>query len=167
VAIDTAKLLDVASARRMVDEARGDGRRVVFANGCFDLLHGGHISYIEGARALGDLLIIGLNSDASVRRLKGEGRPVVPEGDRAELLAGLAAVDGVIIFGEDDVNGLLEALLPHVHAKGTDYTVETVPERETALRLGIETAIAGAAKQNDSRAIIGGMASAPPPDQET
>jgi rfaE bifunctional protein nucleotidyltransferase chain/domain len=144
-------------AKRFVDGARAESKRVVFANGCFDILHGGHISYIESARSAGDMLIIGLNSDSSVRHHKGEGRPVMPQDQRARLLASLEAVDGVVIFDEETVDPLLELLIPHVHAKGPDYTVETVPERETDLRLGIEIFIAGDPKQNDSRAIISGM----------
>ncbi len=150
-----------AEAKRLADEAKVAGRHVVFANGCFDVLHGGHISYLEGARAAGDLLIVGLNSDASVRGLKGEGRPIIPETERAEVLAAMEAVDAVIIFDEPTVTPLLETLRPHVHSKGTDYTVDTVPERETAIRLGIETHIAGEPKQNDSRRIIGQMGAPP------
>lgn len=144
------------ATKQLVGRLRAEGKRVVFANGCFDILHGGHISYLEAARAAGDALIIGLNSDSSVRHLKGVGRPVVPQDQRARLLAALEAVDGVVIFDEETVDPLLELLVPHVHAKGPDYTVETVPERETDLRLGIEIFIAGDPKQNDSSAIIGG-----------
>ncbi len=161
MALDDPKILTREAARDLIARAKAEGKRTVFANGCFDVLHGGHISYLEGARSAGDLLIVGLNSDASVRGLKGPSRPLISERERAEILAALACVDGVLIFDEPDVNGLLEYLMPHVHSKGTDYTVDTVPERATALRLGIETHIAGAAKQNDSRAIIGAM-TAPP-----
>lgn len=161
MALDDPKILTREAARDLIARAKAEGKRTVFANGCFDVLHGGHISYLEGARSAGDLLIVGLNSDASVRGLKGPSRPLISECERAEILAALACVDGVLIFDEPDVNGLLEYLMPHVHSKGTDYTVDTVPERATALRLGIETHIAGAAKQNDSRAIIGAM-TAPP-----
>lgn len=144
-------------AKALVDEAKRAGKRVVFANGCFDLLHGGHIAYFEDARSAGDMLVIGLNSDSSVRALKGEGRPVVPEHERAELIAALAAVDAVVVFSEATVDPLLELLRPTVHAKGPDYTVETVPERETDLRLGIEIYIAGPPKQNDTRGMIAQM----------
>jgi rfaE bifunctional protein nucleotidyltransferase chain/domain len=148
----TAVSLD--EAKCLVEEAKAAGRRVVFANGVFDVLHGGHISYIEAARGAGDLLVLGLNSDASVRAYKGEGRPIMTQGDRAAILAAIEAVDLVVIFDEPTVDPLLETLRPHVHAKGTDYTEETVPERETALRLGIEIFIAGAPKQNATRKII-------------
>jgi rfaE bifunctional protein nucleotidyltransferase chain/domain len=141
-------------ARRRIDAAKAAGKRVVFANGVFDVLHGGHISYIESARDAGDMLVLGLNSDASVREYKGEGRPIVPQDDRAAILAAMEAVDCVVIFDEPTVDPMLEELMPTVHAKGTDYTAETVPERETALRLGIEILIAGAPKQNATRAII-------------
>lgn len=161
MALDDPKILTREAARDLIARAKAEGKRTVFANGCFDVLHGGHISYLEGARSAGDLLIVGLNSDASVRGLKGPSRPLISERERAEILAALACVDGVLIFDEPDVNGLLEYLMPHVHSKGTDYTVDTVPERATALRLGIETHIAGAAKQNDSRAIIGAMTTPP------
>lgn len=161
MALDDPKILTREAARDLIARAKAEGKRTVFANGCFDVLHGGHISYLEGARSAGDLLIVGLNSDASVRGLKGPSRPLISERERAEILAALACVDGVLIFDEPDVNGLLEYLMPHVHSKGTDYTVDTVPERATARRLGIETHIAGAAKQNDSRAIIGAMTTPP------
>jgi D-glycero-beta-D-manno-heptose 1-phosphate adenylyltransferase len=157
VAEHDPKVVTREGARALIAAAKAAGKRVVFANGCFDVLHGGHISYLEAARGAGDVLVVGLNSDTSVRGLKGPNRPLVAQDERAEILAALACVDAVLIFGEPDVNGLLEFLMPHVHSKGTDYTVDTVPERETAKRLGIETHIAGAAKQNDSRAIIGAM----------
>lgn len=148
------KVLTREEAQRLVAEAKAAGRRVVFANGCFDILHGGHVSYLEAARSAGDLLLVGLNSDVSVRGLKGEGRPIVPEAERAELLAAMEAVDAVVLFDEPTCAPLLEALRPHVHAKGTDYTVETVPERDTARALGIEILIAGEPKQNATRALI-------------
>ena len=125
--------------------------RVVLANGCFDLLHVGHLRYLVAARALGDVLVVGLNSDASVRALKGPGRPRVPEHERAELLLGLRPVDYVTRFSELDVTHLLEVLRPAFHAKGTDYRVETVPEYATAQRLGVRTVIVGDPKDHSSR----------------
>lgn len=128
--------------------------RLVLANGCFDLLHVGHVRYLEAARALGDRLVVGLNSDRSVTQLKGPGRPRVPEAERAELLLALRAVDYVIRFDEPDVGRLLQMLRPMFHAKGTDYRVETVPEYELARRLGIQTVIVGDAKQHSSSSML-------------
>ncbi len=129
-------------------------RRIVLANGCFDLLHVGHIRYLEGARREGDLLVVGVNSDASERVLKGDGRPILPAQARAELVAALAAVDYVVIFDEPNVEALLTAIRPDVHAKGTDYTAETVPERKLAAELGIRIAIVGDPKQHSTRELL-------------
>jgi glycerol-3-phosphate cytidylyltransferase len=118
-------------------QAREQGRTVVLTNGCFDLLHVGHLRYLQQARAQGDLLIVGVNADDSVRRLKGPSRPLNQEDDRAELLAGLACVDAVVIFPEDTAEPLLAAIVPTLYAKGGDYTVETLPERPTLERLDI------------------------------
>lgn len=128
----------------------GDAGRIVFANGCFDLLHVGHVRYLSAARALGETLVVGLNGDASVRALKGEGRPRIPARERAELLLALRSVDYVVLFEELDVARLLHALRPTYHAKGTDYSVESVPEYEVARRLGVETVIVGDAKEHSS-----------------
>ncbi len=133
---------------------REKGRRIVFANGCFDILHVGHVRYLAAARQEGDLLVVGVNSDASTRTLKGSGRPILAEMARAELVAALAAVDYVTIFDELNVEPLLTALRPDVHAKGTDYTTETVPEREVAARLGIRVAITGDPKKHSTRDLI-------------
>lgn len=133
---------------------RGKGRRIVFANGCFDILHVGHVRYLAAAREEGDLLVVGVNSDSSTRMLKGSGRPILPEMARAELVAALATVDYVTIFDELNVEPLLTALRPEVHAKGTDYTAETVPEREVAARLGIRVAITGDRKKHSTRDLI-------------
>ncbi len=146
--------MDRAQAREIAARARSEGRRVVLANGCFDLLHVGHVRYLEGARACGDLLIVGVNSDRSVRTLKGDGRPLLDEQARARLVAALGAVDCVVIFDEPDVTALLGDLRPHVHAKGTDYTADTVPEREVVRALGGEVAIVGDAKQHSTRDLI-------------
>jgi len=135
----------------MIRSARARSKRVVLANGIFDLLHVGHVRYLEAARREGDVLVVAINSDASARQLKGPGRPILDERSRAELVAALAAVDGVVIFPELNVERVLELLHPDVHAKGTDYTPETVPERATAARLGIRIAIVGDPKQHSTR----------------
>lgn len=151
------KLKTLDELKPIVDALKAEGKRVVFANGCFDILHGGHISYLQSAREAGDCLILALNSDASIRALKGPDRPVLPEGERLAILNAIRYIDYLILFDETTVMGLLEALRPHVHAKGTDYTIDTVPERETTRALGIEIMIAGAPKQNASRDIIAGL----------
>ncbi|HSE96260.1 MAG TPA: D-glycero-beta-D-manno-heptose 1-phosphate adenylyltransferase [Methylomirabilota bacterium] len=150
----TSKVLDLEGARRAAEAARAAGRRVVLANGCFDLLHVGHVRYLQAARRLGDVLIVGLNSDASVRRTKGPGRPVMPVGERAELLAALAAVDHVVVFEEDTADRLVTVVRPDVHAKGTDYTTESVPERATVATVGGQVAIAGDPKTHSTRDLI-------------
>ncbi len=137
-----------------VRAARAAGRTVALANGCFDVLHAGHVRYLHGARAEADVLVVGVNGDASVRRLKGEGRPVMPEGDRATLVAALRDVDHVVVFAADDVTALILALRPDVHCKGTDYTPETVPEREVVRSYGGRVAIVGDAKEHDTRRLL-------------
>lgn len=127
------------------------GERIVLANGCFDTLHVGHVRYLEGARREGDVLVVGVNSDSSVCALKGPGRPILPESARAHLVAALRAVDYVVLFSEPNVEALLEFLRPDVHAKGTDYTTDTVPERAAAARLGIRVAIVGDPKNHSTR----------------
>jgi rfaE bifunctional protein nucleotidyltransferase chain/domain len=137
-----------------VAAARTGGRTVSFANGCFDVLHVGHVRYLAGARAEGDLLVVGVNGDASVAALKGPGRPLMPEADRALLVAGLRSVDHVVVFPELDVERLLLALRPDVHCKGTDYTPESVPERDVVRSYGGRVAIVGDPKNHDTRALI-------------
>jgi D-glycero-beta-D-manno-heptose 1-phosphate adenylyltransferase len=149
-----APLVGIEEAARRAAEWRGRGRRVVLANGCFDLLHVGHVRYLSAARGLGDALVVGLNSDASVRRLKGPGRPVMPVDERAELIGALAAVDLVVVFDEDRADALIARLRPDVHAKGTDYTEESVPERAAVLTAGGRVAIAGDPKSHATRDII-------------
>ena len=144
--------LDEIAAR--VAEARRRGRSIALANGCFDVLHVGHVRYLEGARAEADLLVVGVNGDASVRHLKGEGRPVLPAEDRALLVGAQRAVDHVVVFEEDDVSRLLLTLRPDVHCKGTDYTADSVPEREVVLSYGGRVAIVGDPKRHDTRAIL-------------
>jgi rfaE bifunctional protein nucleotidyltransferase chain/domain len=148
-----APIFDAVDALREFIAPAGT-RRMVLANGCFDPLHVGHTRYLADAKALGDFLVVAVNDDGSARRLKGEGRPIVPAADRARLLAALLPVDAVLVFSADDVTHILESLRPSVHAKGTDYTSESVPERATAARLGIETAIVGDPKTHASREIV-------------
>ena len=149
-----APLVGIEEAARRAAEWRARGRRVVFANGCFDLLHVGHVRYLSAARGLGDALVVGLNSDASVRRLKGPGRPVMPADERAELIGALAAVDLVVVFDDDSADALIARLRPDVHAKGTDYTEESVPERAAVLTAGGRVAIAGDPKSHATRDLI-------------
>ena len=148
------KIGTLDEVRGRVEAARADGRTVAFANGCFDVLHVGHVRYLEGARAEADVLVVGVNGDDSVRRLKGEGRPVLPEGDRALLVAAIRAVDHVVVFADDDVSRLLLALRPDVHCKGTDYTPDTVPEREVVRSYGGRVAIVGDPKRHDTRVLL-------------
>ncbi|HEX8266365.1 MAG TPA: D-glycero-beta-D-manno-heptose 1-phosphate adenylyltransferase [Pyrinomonadaceae bacterium] len=139
-------------ARVAIERRRG--ARIVLANGCFDLLHVGHIRYLEAARRLGDILVVGINSDEQVKGLKGENRPLMPENERAEIVAALRFVDLVTIFGEPTVAELIRAIRPDVHAKGTDYTEETVPEREIVREYGGRTAIVGDPKDHSTTALI-------------
>lgn len=139
---------------KRVASAKASGARIVFANGCFDVLHVGHVRYLVGARALGDLLIVGINSDAQVALQKGAGRPVLPANERAEIVAALESVNYVTIFDEPTVEELLLALKPDVHAKGTDYTAETVPERDVVRSYGGQVAIVGDPKDHSTSAII-------------
>ena len=137
-----------------IGAARAAGARVVFANGCFDVLHVGHVRYLAGARELGDVLIVGVNSDDQVAIQKGAGRPVLPATERAEIVAALESVTYVTIFDEPTVEQLLLALKPDVHAKGTDYTTETVPERDVVRSYGGQVAIVGDPKDHSTSAII-------------
>ena len=141
----------------MLAAARARGKSIVLANGIFDLLHVGHVRYLEAAKREGDVLVVGINSDSSARQLRGPGRPVMDERGRAQLVAALAAVDSVVIFNETNVEALLEALRPDVHAKGTDYTPESVPERAVSARLGIRVAIVGDPKQHSTTELLGGI----------
>lgn len=141
--------------------AKRAGLKVALANGCFDLIHVGHIRYLEDARRHCDVLVVGINSDRSVRRIKGPGRPLQRESERAEMIAALSAVDYVTVFGEPDVTKLLETLRPDVHCKGTDYTVETVPERETARRIGTKVRICGDPKDHSTRDLLARIARGP------
>jgi rfaE bifunctional protein nucleotidyltransferase chain/domain len=155
------KIVSREELQRRLAEAKGRGERVVFANGCFDTLHVGHVRYLEGARREGDVLVVAVNSDASVCGLKGPGRPILAERARAELVAALRMVDYVVVFGDPNVEGLLEFLRPDVHAKGTDYSADTVPERATAARLGIRVAIVGDPKDHSTRGFLDAVRKGP------
>ena len=133
---------------------RAAGRTVAFANGCFDILHVGHVRYLQGAAAEADRLIVAVNDDGSVERLKGPGRPILPAADRAELVAALGGVDYVVIFADPNVERLLRLIRPDVHCKGTDYTVDSVPERQVVMEYGGRTAIVGDAKSHATRQLI-------------
>lgn len=153
--IDSASLiLDRDALVARISTEKADGSRIVLANGCFDILHAGHVRYLEGARALGDMLVVGINSDEQVARLKGVGRPILPERERAELVASLQAVDLVTVFPEPTVTELLLAIKPDVHAKGTDYTEETVPERDVVRSYGGRVAIVGDPKDHSTSEIL-------------
>lgn len=145
---------DIQKLAELICEMQDAGKRVALANGCFDVVHGGHVSYLEEARACGDCLVVGLNSDASVQKLKGANRPVCNERDRLAVLSALRCVDFLIVFEEDTCENLLRTLRPNVHAKGTDYTAETVPERRVSDELGIETVITGNPKENATKTMI-------------
>jgi rfaE bifunctional protein nucleotidyltransferase chain/domain len=149
-----AKLIERKDLPRIAKELREQGKKIVLANGCFDILHVGHVRYLAGARAEGDALVVGVNADAGVSGLKGPGRPVLNERARARLVAALREVDYVVIFAEPNVDALLAELRPDVHAKGTDYTADTVPERATAEQLGIRVAIVGDPKEHSTRELL-------------
>ena len=159
------KIVSRSELLERVAEWRAAGDSITLANGCFDLLHVGHVRYLHGAKALGkssgnilrtNRLVVGVNADATVRAFKGEGRPQTPENERAEIIAALESVDAVTIFSEPDVRALIRAIKPDFHAKGTDYTVDTVPERETVIECGGEVAIVGDPKDHSSSAMIQG-----------
>ena len=149
-----SRVLSLEGAAELSLEARRAGRVVVLANGLFDLLHVGHLRYLTAARAAGDLLVVAVNSDRSARLLKGPSRPILPESERAELVAGLRAVDAVVVFDDATVENVLRALHPDVHAKGTDYRADTVPERATVEALGGTVAIVGDPKDHSTRDVI-------------
>jgi D-glycero-beta-D-manno-heptose 1-phosphate adenylyltransferase len=147
--------------RSAVEKLKRKGKCVVLANGCFDTLHVGHARYLAGAKKEGDVLVVAVNADSSVKDLKGPGRPVLDEQARAELVGALRDVDYVLLFAERNVEVLLEELRPDVHAKGTDYTMETVPERAVSQRLGIRVAIVGDPKDHSTRAFLDGVRKGP------
>ena len=149
-----SKIITREKLRTVLEAHRHNGEQIVLSNGCFDTLHVGHVRYLEAARQEGDVLVTAVNADSSVRVLKGTNRPILDEQARAQLVAALRCVDYVVVFAEPNVERLLEELRPHVHAKGTDYTAENVPERATAARLGIRVAIVGDAKNHSTRAML-------------
>ena len=148
------KILSRTELRQRVDEWRRAGERITLANGGFDLLHVGHVRYLRGAKALGGRLIVAVNSDESVRALKGEGRPVMPDQERAEIVAALADVDAVVIFPELDVRAIVHEIRPDVQAKGTDYTADSVPERDAVTQYGGRIEIVGDSKDHSTSEII-------------
>jgi rfaE bifunctional protein nucleotidyltransferase chain/domain len=152
--VTAAKILTRAELLEAAARQRSAGRRIVFANGAFDLLHAGHVRYLEAARREGGWLAVGINSDQSVRRAKGPDRPILPEDERAEIVAALACVDAVVLFDEDSPAALLTELKPEVHAKGTDYTVASVPERDVVASYGGKTAIVGDPKDHATTDLI-------------
>ena len=151
---EAKKILSREELRHRVEQWRRAGERVTLANGNFDLLHVGHVRYLRGAKALGGKLVVAINSDKSVRMLKGEGRPIMPEDERAEIVAALADVDAVIIFPELDVRAIICEIHPDVQAKGTDYTEASVPERDAVAEYGGRVAIVGDAKDHSTSEII-------------
>lgn len=148
------KIVGREELRHRVEEWRRVGKRITLANGCFDLLHVGHVRYLQAAKKLGGCLVVAVNSDDSVCALKGAGRPLMPAEERAEILAALGDVDAVVIFGERDVRALIAEIRPEVHAKGTDYTAESVPERDAVLSYGGRVEIVGDRKEHSASEII-------------
>jgi rfaE bifunctional protein nucleotidyltransferase chain/domain len=149
-----SKILQRDELRRQVEQWRQAGERVTLGNGNFDLLHVGHVRYLRAAKALGGRLVVAINSDESVRRLKGEGRPIMPENERAEIVAALADVDAVVIFPELDVRAIIREIRPDVQAKGTDYTADSVPERDAVAEYGGRVAIVGDPKDHSTSELI-------------
>lgn len=152
-----AKVLTRDELRRRVEHWRNAGERVILANGCFDLLHVGHIRYLRAAKELGGRLVVAINSDESVRTLKGAGRPLMPDTERAEILAALEDVDAIVIFSEPDVRALIREIRPNVHAKGTDYTADSVPERDEVIACGGRVAIVGDPKDHSASSFIANL----------
>lgn len=149
-----SKILTRDQLREQVQQWRRAGQRIILANGNFDLLHVGHVRYLRGAKALGGKLVVAVNSDESVRALKGEGRPIMPEQERAEIVSALADVDAVIVFPELDVRAIIREIRPDIHTKGTDYTPDTVPERDVVADCGGRVAIVGDSKDHSTSEII-------------
>jgi rfaE bifunctional protein nucleotidyltransferase chain/domain len=152
--MSTHKIVTRDELRRRADSWRAAGEKITLANGCFDLLHVGHVRYLHAAKQLGGRLIVAINSDDSVRKLKGEGRPLMPAEERAEILAALADVDAVVIFPEPDVRALIREIRPDVHAKGTDYSADSVPERDAVIECGGRVEIVGDPKNHSATDII-------------
>src|SRR5260370_17529780 len=158
-----SKIVTRDHLRELLEEHRRRGQKMVLTNGCFDTLHVGHTRYLEGARREGDILVVAVNSDSSVCALKGPGRPILPEPARAALVGALRSVDYVLLFSEPNVEALLQDLRPDVHAKGTDYTAETLPPRATSARLGVRVALVGAAKDHSTHDFLDSVRKAPHP----
>lgn len=152
--MSTHKIVSREELRRRAESWRAAGEKITLANGCFDLLHVGHIRYLHAAKQLGGRLVVAINSDDSVRKLKGEGRPLMPAEERAEILAALSDVDAVVIFPEPDVRALVREIRPTMHAKGTDYTAESVPERDTVIECGGRVEIVGDPKDHSATDFI-------------
>jgi len=150
----STKIVEREELRRRVEQWRRAGERITLTNGAFDLLHVGHVRYLSGAKALGGKLVVAINSDASVRGLKGEGRPIVPESERAEIVAALEDVDAVVIFSEPDVGAIIREIRPDIQAKGTDYTADSVPERDTVAEYGGRVEIVGDPKDHSTSEIV-------------
>ena len=148
------KILSRSELRQRVEQWRRTGERITLANGNFDLLHVGHVRYLQGAKDLGGKLVVAINSDDSVRALKGEGRPVMPEQERAEIVAALADVDAVVIFPELDVRAIIREIRPDIQAKGTDYTADSVPERDTVAEYGGRVEIVGDPKDHSTSELL-------------
>jgi D-glycero-beta-D-manno-heptose 1-phosphate adenylyltransferase len=157
LSVSSNKVVNRQTLQQRVAEWRRSGETVVLANGCFDLLHVGHIRYLRAAKALGGRLVVAINSDASARQLKGEGRPLMPEQERAEIMAALEDVDAVVIFSEPDVRALVREVRPDVHAKGTDYTAQNVPERDLVVECGGRVEIVGDPKDHSSSDMLRAM----------
>jgi len=148
------KIVKREKLKSIIEKEKRHGKRVVFANGCFDLIHVGHIRFLKAAKAKGDILVVGLNSDRSVRAIKGKGRPIIKQHDRAKILSSFYFVDYVTIFNEKNVKNTLKILKPTYHAKGTDYTKDTVPERDFSRKYGIKTIIVGDKKKHSTKDLI-------------
>jgi len=149
------KIVSRAELQTRVARWRREGEQIVLANGCFDLLHVGHVRYLSGAKALGGKLIVAMNSDASVRQLKGDGRPLMPANERAEIIAALSDVDAVVVFDEPDVRALIREIRPDIQAKGTDYTRDSVPERDEVRGYGGRVEIVGDPKDHSTSEFLG------------
>jgi rfaE bifunctional protein nucleotidyltransferase chain/domain len=150
----SAKIVSREELRRRAESWRDAGEKITLANGCFDLLHVGHVRYLHAAKQLGGRLLVAINSDDSVRKLKGEGRPLMPAEERAEILAALSDVDAVVIFPEPDVRVLVREIRPDIHAKGTDYSADSVPERDTVIECGGRVEIVGDPKDHSATEFI-------------
>ena len=155
--VPSKKIVNRQALQQRVAEWRREGETVVLANGCFDLLHVGHVRYLHAAKALGGRLVVAINSDTSARQLKGDGRPLMPEQERAEIIAALEDVDAVVIFSEPDVRALVREIRPDIQAKGTDYSAETVPEREVVRECGGRVEIVGDPKDHSSSEMLRAM----------